>query len=300
MKAHLAFISELHAVAVVTRRNDIGVADMIRNSRKAFISDNCSVNIRLMQKFQNELKKLPEGSLCKKKIRGKDRYYHYLPSGVSGVRGKEIYINKNNEMLIRQLARRKFIEDSLQVLEKIIKSDKQRLKSPLAYDPTEVATSLPEAYKDIDYSPILDSTESNHPLAWRNEPYKKNTLHPEKLVYKTQNGLQVRSKSESIIAGLLESENIPFRYEALLVLNGKNYYPDFTILNPQDNQIVYWEHFGMVDDKDYAMAMERKLEVYKRHGIHPWNNLIITYESETNPLNTQRIGRIIKVFLRAE
>ena len=43
-------------------------------------------------------------------------------------------------------------------------------------------------------------------------------------------GLSVESKSESIIASQLERYNIPFRYEALLQLEGQIYYPDFTIL----------------------------------------------------------------------
>lgn len=273
---------------------------MIRNSRNAFKSDNHADHIRLSQKFKIELRKLPEGSLIKKTIRGKVRYYHYLPSGIPGVRGKETYIGKSNEKLKRQLSRRRFIEDSLAQIEDIIKDEENSLTNPTVYDPTEVAASLPEAYKDVDYSPILDSTEANHPLIWCNEPYERSSLHPERLIYRTQNGLLVRSKSESIIAGLLELEDIPFRYEAQLVLDGQNYYPDFTILNPQDNQILYWEHFGMVDDEDYAASMERKLNVYKRHGIKSWDNLITTYESESNPFNVQMIRRIIKAFLLVE
>lgn len=272
---------------------------MIRNSKEAHIADSYSDGVRLLQKFQNELKGLPEGNLIKKNIRGKARYYHYLPSGIPCVRGKETYINKNNERLIKQLCRRKFIEDSISIIEKVINADDQHLKRPMVYDPMEIVASLPEAYKDVDYSPIFDSTK-DHPLAWSNEPYEKNTLHLDKLIYRTPNGLLVRSKSESIIADLLEREDIPFRYEALLMLDEQSYYPDFTILNPQDNQIVYWEHFGMIDNKDYAAAMERKLEMYKRHGIHQWNNLIVTYESESNPFDVQKIKRIIKAFLCVE
>jgi hypothetical protein len=273
---------------------------MIRNSKKALTSDNCTDHIRLLQKFKNELKQLPAGSLRAKKIRGKIRYYHYLPSGIPGVRGTESYLGKDKETLRRQLSRKKFIEKGLPLLEEIIKNQELFLKKPSVFNSTEVVAPLPEAYRDLGYSPILDSAESNHPCVWRNEHYEKSSLHPERLIYSTQNGLRVRSKSESIIAGLLEIQDIPFRYEALLVLDERNYYPDFTILNPQDNQIVYWEHFGMVDNEEYAAAMDRKLTVYKKHGIQPWNNLITTYESGANPFNVQQIRRVIKAFLALE
>lgn len=182
---------------------------MIRNTAETFTSHNYTTHLRLQQRFKNELKKLTAGSICKKKIRGKTRYYHYLPSGTPGIRGTESYIGKDNEALMRELSRRKFIESSLTILERIIKNQEQFLKNPLVYDPTEVVASLPEAYRDVDYSPILDSTEPNHPLVWRNEHYEKSSLHPQNLIYRTQNGLRVRSKSESIIAGLLETEDIP-------------------------------------------------------------------------------------------
>ena len=202
---------------------------------------------RLIHKFKNELKKLPTGSLRKRNIRGKDRYYRYLPSGIPG---KESYIGKDKEALKSQLSRRKFIESSIPILEKVIKNEKRCLENDMTYDPTQVAASLPEAYKDVDYSPILDSAGHSHAADWCNEPYERGTLYPEKLIHTTQNGLRVRSKSESIIAGMLETYDIPFRYEALLTVGKDRYYPDFTLLNLQDNQIVYWEHFGMADNNE--------------------------------------------------
>ena len=71
-------------------------------------------------------------------------------------------------------------------------------------------------------------------------------------------GMKVRSKSEEIIANILFTNHIPFRYEAPLTLNGSTMYPDFTIKNPKNNSYTYWEHLGLMDKKEYNdHAMEK-------------------------------------------
>lgn len=52
----------------------------------------------------------------------------------------------------------------------------------------------------------------------------------------------MRSKSEVIIADLLNKEGIPYRYEFPLYLKEFNtVYPDFTILNVRKRKEIYWE-----------------------------------------------------------
>lgn len=273
---------------------------MIKTITDAFIAESYTASTQLLRKFRNELETLPAGRLRKKTIRGKDRYYRYLPSGTPGIRGKESYLGKDKEVLIRQLARRKFIETSIPALEKTIKNQKQCQKNNMAFDPKEVAASLPKAYKDLDYSSILDSGEGSRPGVWCKEPYEKCSLYPEKLIHITQNGIGVRSKSESIIAGMLETYEIPFRYEALLIVGADRYYPDFTILNPQDNQVIYWEHFGMVDNEEYAESMIKKIDNYRKHGILQGYNLIVTMETKEVPLNARKVRNTIKAHLLPE
>ena len=198
------------------------------------------------------------------------------------------------------LARRKFIEKSLRTLEKNIQILKALLHDYTTYDPTAITQSLSKPYQGINCSTTFGLIETKNPSKWVDEPYEKNPINPGGLTCKSEYGLPVRSKSESIIASQLERNNIPFRYEALLQLEGQIYYPDFTILNPQDNQVIYWEHFGMIDDIEYAKKMDNKLTEYRRRGIQHGKNLITTYETRTNPLSSQIIRRIIKVFLLAD
>lgn len=128
---------------------------------------------------------------------------------------------------------------------------------------------------------------------WANAPYERNKKFPEKLIHKTSSGIMVRSKSESLIAFLLHTNKIPFRYEALLTLDKTNFYPDFTIRHPRTGATYYWDHFGMMDDPAYSQNVFSKLQLYNSHGIIPSIQLITTYETKNYPLDTETVEKII-------
>ncbi len=131
-------------------------------------------------------------------------------------------------------------------------------------------------------------------LRWSNEPYEKNSKHPENLIHKCTSGILVRSKSESIIASYLHIKKIPFRYECVLHLNGISVFPDFTIRHPKTGQVYYWEHFGMMDQSAYAKNAGLKLQNYIAHGIIPSIQLITTYETEEYPLSAAMVEDIVQ------
>lgn len=90
------------------------------------------------------------------------------------------------------------------------------------------------------------------------------------LVHVTGNGVLVRSKSEVVIARILD-ELAPgtWVYERPLVgADGRTRLPDFTITTPS-GRTVYWEHLGMLDDPGYAEAWARKKAWYVEQGILP-------------------------------
>jgi ATP-dependent DNA helicase RecQ len=103
--------------------------------------------------------------------------------------------------------------------------------------------------------------------------------------YQTLSGDMVRSKSEVIIANILYESGIPFEYEApLQAADGSKRWPDFTI--KWQGQEFYWEHWGMLDDEDYARNAARKREWYQ---IHFPDQLISTKESSTLSRQTKEI-----------
>ena len=106
----------------------------------------------------------------------------------------------------------------------------------------------------------------------------------------------MRSKSEVMIADALSKANIPYRYECPLRLGNAVVHPDFTVLRSSDREIVYWEHFGMMDDPEYCHKALQKIRLYEKCGIYPGIRLIITMETSYLPINLTVIGDAIRTY----
>ena len=118
----------------------------------------------------------------------------------------------------------------------------------------------------------------------------------EQLIHPIFNGQKVRSKSEAIIATMLHVNKIPFHYEEALHLGKRVIYPDFTIRHPVTGQIYYWEHFGMMDNENYAQVAFRKMQLYNINGIMLSDTLLATYESEEAPLKSNIVENMIQQY----
>lgn len=115
----------------------------------------------------------------------------------------------------------------------------------------------------------------------------------------TAKGERVRSKTEVIIADMLNRQNVPYRYEyPLQLFTGKVVYPDFTCLNVRTREEFLWEHFGMVSDGEYLEKMLKKIDDYSAEGLVFGKNLVYTMESATHPVNQKMIGQLIQRFLK--
>ena len=122
------------------------------------------------------------------------------------------------------------------------------------------------------------------------------------LIHRTKHGEPVRSKSEVIIADNLLSANINYAYEQKLIGNdGAERYPDFTIDDSESGITYYWEHLGMLGNKEYRERWQRKLEWYRKQGILPieegggTNGILITStESAEGSIKSDEIAKRIK------
>ena len=99
--------------------------------------------------------------------------------------------------------------------------------------------------------------------------------------YRTSDGTYVKSKSELFI------------YEYPTSINGKVFYPDFTIMRPSDGKIILWEHFGMMGLEGYRNQTQQKLFDYSCEGYWPFKNLITTFEFRDGDLDVSEIERIL-------
>lgn len=269
---------------------------MLLNQIVCSVSESITKNEKQISKFIKELENLPQGHLIIKSIRGKKRYYHNQSN--TGANGKTIhkYISQSNEKMLAALLRKKFIEASIRILKNNIKVEKYFANKYIFYDPDAIMADVMKNYKGAK-SNILCDYNKDKKVGWATEPYIKNNNYTDNLNHYTIGGLKVRSKSESIIAGLLESYEIPFRYEQQLILDGNTFYPDFTILKPEENTVIYWEHFGLADKKNYKLSMLQKIDTYISNGIVPGINLIMTIETEKITIDPRRIATLIKTYI---
>lgn len=60
----------------------------------------------------------------------------------------------------------------------------------------------------------------------------------------------------------------------------------------ESRQEIYWEHFGMMDDPDYALKAIKRIMEYQKNGIYPGQRLIITFESFDSPLDPKHVEQI--------
>lgn len=124
------------------------------------------------------------------------------------------------------------------------------------------------------------------------------------LIYHTEKGDLVRSKSEWIVADKLHRAGIDYQYEQPLVLSGVERFPDFTIVDDDSGTTWYWEHNGMLSNEEYSRRWERKLAAYREEGILPLaegggenGTLLITEEKEGWGLSADDIQKNIDAIL---
>lgn len=121
------------------------------------------------------------------------------------------------------------------------------------------------------------------------------------LIHRTSTGIAVRSKSELLIFEELRRAGYQPEYEKPLTLNGSTRYPDFTIEDEISGRVVYWEHLGLLDRKDYRLSWEAKLAWYKANKILPPGEngervatLVTTTESSKDGFDFSAVQKIIR------
>lgn len=122
----------------------------------------------------------------------------------------------------------------------------------------------------------------------------------DRFIHRTGSGLAVESKSELVVATELELAEIPFIYNARMEKFGETRYPDFTINDPDTQEVYYWEHCG-VHSSSYQRRWKRKLKWYARQGITEWDakrnpngRLVVTRDSLQGGLDAQAVRQIVQ------
>lgn len=132
------------------------------------------------------------------------------------------------------------------------------------------------------------------------------TFLEERLIHRTARGDAVRSKSEVIIANLLNANKIAYHYEHPLELGGVVKYPDFTIEDDDSGITYFWEHCGLLHDPAYRRRWEEKRRWYAEQGITPLEEgggpagtLIVTRDHPDGGIDSAEIEGVIRKAFRA-
>jgi hypothetical protein len=255
-------------------------------------------------KSKDEAANLPDGYILCKKTDGKPRLYRRIK--LANSKYKDSYLGKADEELKRQLAKRMFLEkmtDAQIKSAELIDRSVQLLKQAEATcSAKKVLDQLPEGVEAfVDVSEKVDQGKIEKfmdvPSNMMKNPHKINTG----LI--TKQGEEVRSKSELIIANMLFDAGIPYHYELILAFDAQPgfmdvVYPDFTAMNIRTGKVMYWEHFGMMDNQQYFNEYVRKMENYSAYGYLPGRDVILSFETAESGLRTKTVAKLIEKFLK--
>lgn len=200
--------------------------------------------------------------------------------------------------LLHDLVLRCYLEEvqkaAMQELDSIAKSE----KAAPALKAEEIYDALSEYRREL-IRPIVPSPQEYVDI-WLDQPYPSHNPIP--LDDKFPTGIPrcpyVRSKSEIWEVQGLSDQEVAFLYEfplKLIDMHGipRTIYPDFTILNRKTHELMYWEHFGKMDDPEYLANFKFKQQLYACNGILG-SNLYQTFESSNDPLTMAEVKTVIR------
>ena len=245
----------------------------------------------LSRMCRNSIKQAPQGSLRAYRHGGGFQYAMQVKGGNPGI----TYIPKGRRDHAAALARKEYDQKLLNSAA----AEGKILKKALSLYPNllvgDIYDSLPEGKRAL-VQP-LDETDEEFVKHWMSEKYEGNLFYEANAGFETERGEWVRSKSEWMLANIYHQAGIPYRYEYPLYLeNYGTVYPDFTVLNVRLRREYIHEHFGMMDDLEYVEKAVQKINAYQAAGYFPGENLIITMETKSQPLDVRLVKKMIEKY----
>lgn len=247
---------------------------------------------QLIMKAEKSFKKAPEGTLVLSQSNGTVQYYHKT----KGEQKKGDYISTKNRRLILALAQKDYDLRFIKVMKKQRNKLCQAIKLLSNINFLKVFDELSETRKKLVHPHVL--TDEQYVEQWEGIQYEGKGTADDIPVITTERGEQVRSKTEKILADKFFALGIPYRYEYPVTLKGYGkVYPDFILLNVKKRTEIYLEHFGMMDNPEYAQKAIQKLETYAKNGIYIGENLLVTFETLRSPLDMKMVEGMLKEFI---
>lgn len=250
----------------------------------------------LYDKKTSELKKAPPGTLLISKSHNSTQYYQVLKEPNT----KKLYLSKKDIKLCKALAQKKYNSSVAILIKDQIKQLQKIEKTIQTFKLLSFLKSVPK--KSSDLTTPISLKNSDYVKSWKEAKYTKSKFLPDTPELYTATGLRVRSKSEILIADTLTRLSIPFQYEYPVTIKDNHnkeiiFHPDFLCLNLRTRKEFLWEHFGMMDNEEYAQNAVKKQSLYIKNDYIPGKNLILTMETQDSPINTKILEKIIQEYL---
>ena len=251
----------------------------------------------IYQKCINEcercIEKLPSGKI---RVQKSGKYCSFYQRSDSKD-GNGTYIGKHQLDLAHKLIQKEYLIDVVDELKRELDILKRCSNE---YHPERLA----ELYDELDcvrkavVQPVV-VTDEEFARRWSEVTYAPSSFDEGAPEHYTDKNERVRSKSEIMIANALNMNNVPYRYEYPLKLkDGRIVRPDFLCLNVRTREEFYWEHLGMMSDLEYVANSVRKINAYASEDIVQGKNLLLTYETQFQPLDTRVVKKMIWEFLK--
>lgn len=244
-----------------------------------------------VRKLESNLNDFPEGML--RDVKHRDGYQYYWRKNTGDKSGK--YISKSDSDAISALANKEYRIKFIQAADKEIKALENYLTKTKDNPVEKVYDSIKPGRK-----PLIDAVITPDDLyirQWEDRTYEPGYFAPDYPEYYSAKGERVRSKAEENIANLLILNKVPYHYECHFVIGGEEKRPDFYCLNVRTKKEYLWEHFGMMDNTEYARNNVEKINKMAANGYVHGQNCIFTFETSILPLNTRIIQLMIDKFL---
>ncbi len=250
------------------------------------------------------LKNAPEGRLRIAQRESGAYYYHVTDTSPEW----GDYLPQTESKTIARLAQKEYDQTVLAEMQRQLKSLDRFLKSFCPKRLHDIFEKLlPARRKFVQPERLPDEEFAEQWLAVK---YSGKGMAVDAPLLETSRRERVRSKSEVIIADILDRLKIPYRYEFPHQLKVRRnsrsrdssrrtvtFHPDFTCLNIRTRREFIWEHFGRMDDPEYIAETLGKFETYTANGIFPGESLIFTMETQERPLNPAIVEALAKHFL---
>lgn len=244
---------------------------------------------RLITEKEKDIERLPQGNV--RVVRHGRGYQYYLREDKKDKNGK--YVSKKEIKKVCKMIQREYGEKVLKRAKEewsLLRRIEGLYKSGIAED---IYDRMPSGKQAVVTSIV--ETDQEYLQKWMNQSYEKKSFREDAPEYYSNKGERMRSKSEVIIANLLDKLEIPYLYEMPLELNKwLTVHPDFTIIDVANRRVILWEHLGMLGDVEYLNQSIQKIREYELCGYYPGDSLIITGESDRHPLDIRLVEKRIR------